>query len=254
MFQLLSTNWWITIRGCLTYVFSTPLSDIFFPRGSFPACLSIFLLVKDAKWKHTLTRLYSPVKREITSSVVIQLLIERVLIQWWPQRHAYTNALFQRVHQCFTFTSRFGAFIKRIPGTLCYNSQHPHTQTPCFTLSLSQPVCIFSASSCTSFLRAFSLLTPFIKWLSHLVDDLRRSITALYHHLYWWRFAWLYVFLMASLGEIEWKDIWNSGKARRFILQQAFVYSCHWHTESAGWLWRPLNAFPGIKTHYEVQR
>lgn len=121
----------------------------------------------------------------------------------------------------------------------CYNSA-PHTQThkrSLWHIIWFANLSVYFQLPHVQHLSDFSSLTSFIKWLSRLVDDLRRSIIALYHHLYWWHFAWLYVFLMATLGEIEWNDIWNSGRARRFILQQAFVYSCYRHTESTGRLW-----------------
>lgn len=52
----------------------------------------------------------------------------------------------------------------------------------------------------------FFFCMSFIECLSHLVDDVKYSITALYHCLYGCRLPWLYVFLMVTLGGI-WNEI-----------------------------------------------
>lgn len=128
--------------------------------------------------------------------------------------------------------SRVGALIKQFPGAPCYASVPKPTHTnayiqslfysPTLSPSLSFSLTLFPSllarHVCTLICRhgpyipassheALSRLTSFIKWLSHLADVLRRSIIALYHHLYWWHFAWLCVFLIATLRKIESNDI-----------------------------------------------
>lgn len=174
-----------------------------------------------------MTLTFCHVDKTITSPVVIWPLTEEIVTHWWPLGHTTHpwKEFITESHSCRALK----LWKSRCNELNVTAQEHPSHTNPLSLFDINTLICqavhIFPTLSHTALLHGSPLLASFNIWLSRLVCDWRHSIIALYHHLYPWRFAWLYVFLMATLGEIEWNDIWNPGRqGDLFCCEPSFIH------------------------------